>query len=146
MKKQTSAGIVVYYQADKDSEPEFLLLHYLSGHWDLPKGKLEEGEDTLTAAVRELQEETGLTDARLHDGFSFELSYTFKGKDGQPIEKTVTFFLGSVARKEVTLSHEHIGYAWIPYQLAHRQLTFANAKELLQKAAIFLREKGLLVS
>ncbi len=144
MIKQVSAGIVVYYQADKKSEPEYLLLHYLSGHWDFPKGKLEKGEDTLSAAVRELQEETGLTGARLREGFSDSLSYSFKGKDGQPIEKTVTFFLGSVDTKEVKLSHEHVGYAWIPYALAHRQLTFANAKDLLQKADAFLREKDIL--
>lgn len=140
MKKQTSAGIVVYYQADKTSEPEYLLLHYLSGHWDFPKGKLESGEDAKTAAIRELQEETGLTGAQLYDGFSHDLAYHFRGKDGQPIEKTVTFFLGKVATKDVRISHEHIGYAWIPYELAHRQLTFENAKELIQKAHAFLRK------
>lgn len=31
------------------------------GFLDLPKGKIEKGEDTLTAAIREIQEETGLS-------------------------------------------------------------------------------------
>jgi 8-oxo-dGTP pyrophosphatase MutT (NUDIX family) len=151
MKKQFSAGIVTFYQADSKScasssgsmqaksEPEFLLLHYISGHWDFPKGKLEVGEDSKTAAIRELQEETGLTGVQLFDGFSHEIGYQFRGKDGQPIEKTVTFFLGKVPKKEVRLSYEHIGYAWIPYELAYRQLTFDNAKELLKKAHDFLK-------
>jgi bis(5'-nucleosidyl)-tetraphosphatase len=139
MKKQFSAGIVVYYQTDNRNEPEYLLLHYLSGHWDFPKGKLEEGEDTTTAAIRELQEETGLTDAKLLDGFSHELAYQFRGKDGQQIEKTVTFFLGRVTTKNVRISHEHIGYVWIPYELAYRQLTFDNAKDLIKKADVFLK-------
>jgi 8-oxo-dGTP pyrophosphatase MutT (NUDIX family) len=35
------------------------------GKWDLPKGKLEAGEDLETCAVREVEEETGLKDVKL---------------------------------------------------------------------------------
>lgn len=38
---------------------EFLFIHR-RGHWDLPKGKLDEGESIEACAVREIQEETGL--------------------------------------------------------------------------------------
>jgi len=38
-----------------------LLGHATGGrHWDIPKGKMEEDEDYRTAALRELEEETGL--------------------------------------------------------------------------------------
>ena len=40
--KEKSCGIVVFHR--KDEECEFLLLHYPEGHWDLPKGHVEEGE------------------------------------------------------------------------------------------------------
>ena len=35
-----------------------------SGHWNMPQGGIEEGEDPFEAAVRELEEETGITDVR----------------------------------------------------------------------------------
>ena len=38
---------------------EFLMI-YRNGIWDLPKGKLEKGEDFQAAALREVEEETGL--------------------------------------------------------------------------------------
>lgn len=38
---------------------QLLCIHRL-GHWDLPKGKVESGEDFPTAAVREVQEECGV--------------------------------------------------------------------------------------
>jgi 8-oxo-dGTP pyrophosphatase MutT (NUDIX family) len=37
-----------------------ILLIYRRGKWDLPKGKLDDGEDLPTCAVREVQEETGI--------------------------------------------------------------------------------------
>lgn len=42
-----------------NQEGEFLAIER-NGIWDLPKGKLEEGEDFETAAIREVEEETGL--------------------------------------------------------------------------------------
>lgn len=37
-----------------------LLLMVRNGHWDLPKGKVESGETLGQAALREVQEETGI--------------------------------------------------------------------------------------
>jgi predicted NUDIX family NTP pyrophosphohydrolase len=62
---QKSAGILVYRL--KDHEPQMLLVHpggpfwarKDDGAWSIPKGLLEDGEDPLTAARRELAEETG---------------------------------------------------------------------------------------
>ena len=39
---------------------EFLVIERL-GVWDLPKGKIEKGEDPLTGAIREIEEECGIT-------------------------------------------------------------------------------------
>jgi 8-oxo-dGTP pyrophosphatase MutT (NUDIX family) len=42
-----------------------ILFIFRRGKWDLPKGKLEEGEDLATCAVREVEEETGLKQVKL---------------------------------------------------------------------------------
>lgn len=39
---------------------EKILLIYRRKHWDLPKGKLDKGEKSKTAAIREIEEETGV--------------------------------------------------------------------------------------
>jgi predicted NUDIX family NTP pyrophosphohydrolase len=62
-----SAGVLVYRQTGH--RPEFLLGHpggplwarKDQGAWMVPKGLIEAGEDPATAAVREFEEETGLT-------------------------------------------------------------------------------------
>ena len=38
-----------------------VLLIFRFGRYDLPKGRIEAGEDTLSAAMREIEEETGVT-------------------------------------------------------------------------------------
>jgi 8-oxo-dGTP pyrophosphatase MutT (NUDIX family) len=42
------------------NEKDDLLMIFRRGFWDLPKGKLDEGETIEACAVREIQEETGL--------------------------------------------------------------------------------------
>jgi ADP-ribose pyrophosphatase YjhB (NUDIX family) len=42
------------------NEKKEVLLIFRRGHWDLPKGKVDEGESLQDAAIREVIEETGL--------------------------------------------------------------------------------------
>ena len=51
---QASGGLV------RNEQQENLLI-FRRGKWDLPKGKLDEGEDLESCALREINEETGLT-------------------------------------------------------------------------------------
>ena len=67
MPAQKSAGLLVYRRAGEGVE--FLLAHpggpfwknRDEGAWSIPKGLIEEGEENHTAALREFEEETGLT-------------------------------------------------------------------------------------
>ena len=134
MKLLFSAGIILF--RIKNDRTEFLFLHYPHGHWDLPKGKIEKGETKEEAALRELQEETGLK-AEILEGFEERFDYFFK-QEGELIKKTVYFFVGRALSDEVSLSHEHIDSAWLPYDQAYERLTFDNAKELLSQAKQFI--------
>ena len=61
MKKKTIVAAGGLVSNDKGE----LLLIYRRGYWDLPKGKLDEGESIEACAVREVEEETGLTNVLL---------------------------------------------------------------------------------
>ncbi len=135
MKKQFSAGIVVYR---KDNENiKYLLLHYPGGHWDFPKGKIEEGEDVEQTARRELKEETGIVNVKILPAYHDYVEYFFR-IDNEIYYKYVTFFLGKVEHDAVVLSHEHQGYEWLGYKQALERITYQNAKDLLKRAHSFL--------
>jgi len=138
MKQYHSAGVVLY--RIKNETREYLLLQYAAGHWDFAKGKIEVGETKREAALRELAEEAGLA-AKLNDTFLTSFEYFYTDYDGQKAHKIVDFFLGEVKGSDaVTLSHEHIGYEWLPYDEALGRLTFANAKKMLMKVNQYLKK------
>jgi 8-oxo-dGTP pyrophosphatase MutT (NUDIX family) len=135
IKKQHSAGIILYKM--HEGERLYLLLHYISGHWDFAKGKIEPGETVHQAALRELAEETSLT-ATLLEGFEDSFAYTFKDRAGNAIHKTVTFFVGYTNNNSVRLSREHKNYSWVSYEQALARLTYDNARQVLYHAHQFL--------
>lgn len=49
------------------NEKNEVLMIFRRGFWDLPKGKLDEGETIEECAVREVREETGLKDVELRN-------------------------------------------------------------------------------
>lgn len=137
MPKEKSCGAIVFKRA-KDGI-KYLLLHYEAGHWDLPKGHQEKNEKEEQTALREIKEETGIEDIQLVENFRETISYYYK-RGQETIFKEVIFFLAQSATDEVTISKEHIGYAWLNYEHALKKLTFNNAKELLKKADEFLKK------
>ena len=137
MIEETSAGIVLFRK--EGSKKLFLLLHYPSGHWDFVKGKMEQGESTHQTAIREAQEETGITDITFVENFEEWIEYNFKYQ-GELIQKKVVFFLAETKTKEIKISHEHSGYTWMDYNSSMDKTTFDNAKTVLTKAQNLLSD------
>jgi 8-oxo-dGTP pyrophosphatase MutT (NUDIX family) len=136
MQTEKSAGVIVFRQEKK--ERKYLLLHYEEGHWDFVKGKMEKNETEIQTLVREANEEAGLKDLELIDGFKEKISYFFK-RNEELVSKEVIFYLAKTHLAKIMLSNEHIGYKWVSFENALRQLTYKNAQELLKTAESFLR-------
>jgi bis(5'-nucleosidyl)-tetraphosphatase len=136
MREIVSAGVVIYRVINNSIE--YLLLHHIVGHWDFAKGKLEIGETKEQAALRELHEEAGLRTS-LKEGFHNAIEYSFIDRDGELTKKTVHFFIGRVEDEQVTLSHEHKDYVWLPYKAAYAKMTFDTARNVLQNADKFIK-------
>ena len=133
-REERSAGFVICYRPSGEGPIRFLLLNY-GKHWDFPKGHVEKGESDLVAARRELQEETGIADVRIIDGFQQEIAYFFRDRRGQLIRKVVVFFLGVIVSDQVLLSDEHVGFEFLEADKAIARVTYATAKQLIRLAS-----------
>ena len=134
-RQEKSCGAVIY--REEKGRRLYLVLHYGEGHWDLPKGHVEAGETEEGTARREIFEETGISELEFAPAFRETISYWFM-RQGEKIPKEVVFFLAKTAQKEVTLSDEHSGSLWLPYELAKKKMTHKNAQDLLEKAETHL--------
>ncbi len=139
MLHEKSAGAVVFYC--EGNSIEYLLLLYEAGHWDFPKGNIEEGEEIVETVRREIFEETGIKNITFVPGFKHEIRYFYK-KMGDIVNKKVIFYLVRSHEKNVTLSSEHKDYMWLDYENALKKLTYKTAKETLTKAHNFLISIG----
>ncbi len=140
MEKEKSCGTIVFVR--EKQLPVFLLLKYAAGHWDFPKGHVEEGETEEATALRELEEETGITTARLVPGFREKITYYYK-RGKETVFKQVRFFLVETKEKTVKISFEHKAYKWLGFREAMQTLTFGNARQMLKKANNFLKQTTL---
>jgi 8-oxo-dGTP diphosphatase len=103
--------------------------------WTLPKGIIDKDESPEMAAVREIQEETGLTGS-IVDKLG-EKSYWFYLKDeNAKFKKTVTYFLlEHVSGETNNFSWEVDEAGWFPLDEAINMLHYKSDKEILIKAA-----------
>src|SRR5436309_2551991 len=126
MPAEHSAGIIPF-RIKKGGRVYLLLLANFRGadYYEFPKGLIEKGEGAMEAAVREFQEETGISRCEIQDGFKSVLKYFYR-REGMSIFKTVTYFLGRVRSAKVRISYESKGHAWMTYKEAMQKIRFKN--------------------
>ena len=134
---ERSAGFVLCSIGEKGERRFLLLRHRNGGHWGFPKGRIEAGEEDAMAALREAQEETGINEIEPIPSFRTTSTYRFI-RNGSPVSKEVTYFLGRVGSDDVVLSDEHVECRWLAYPSACEILTYADTREVLRAANLYL--------
>lgn len=117
MDQKLSCGVVVIRRSDDGWKTVLLRAFH---HWDFPKGIREQGEDPMQAALREVQEETGVDDIEFDWGDRFfETGPYSKGK-------VARYYLGVTRQEEVVMGispetgePEHHEWRWVSFDGAY---------------------------
>src|SRR5262245_12523948 len=143
-KHETSAGGVVFRM--DSGKPVFLLIQDSYGNWGFPKGHVERGERSETAAVREVMEETGLR-ALSAIGSIETIDWWFR-LHGRLIHKDCEYFLMQAGAGEPSpqKSEGITACRWTPTDEAMQLIRYDNARGVLRRAIEMLSAGALPVS
>jgi bis(5'-nucleosidyl)-tetraphosphatase len=139
--KTLSAGAVIVRKTPKAWL--YLLLRAYT-HWDFPKGLVEKGEDPLSAARREVKEETGIEDLIFSWGEPFAETEPYRQG------KVARYYVAETSQENLTLPlspelgrPEHHEYRWFTYGEA-RAILVPRIQKILDWAQGIL-DKGIKV-
>ena len=89
-------------------------------NWDFPKGLCEEGESSMEAAIREVREETGITD------LEFAWGECFTDTGPYSYRKIARYYLASTKKESVEMGiapelgrPEHHEFRWVDFDEAY---------------------------
>ena len=121
---QAAGGVV--WRRNAGGELEILLVHRPRyDDWTVPKGKLDAGETHAAAAVREVEEETGL-----RGELGAELGSTsYTDRKGRP--KEVRYWAMTPAGGAFTPTEEVDEIRWLTVDAAARLLTYPRDRQVL---------------
>jgi len=124
---RAAGGLITRF--DEEGDLEVVVVHRARyNDWSFPKGKLDEGESSEDAALREVAEETGLV-CRL-DGELAPIRYVDTG--GRP--KIVRYWRMTPVNGEIgdyVLNDEIDDLRWVPTEEAETLLTYQHDRDLL---------------
>jgi len=117
MENKLSCGFVVVRKTDVGWTTILLRAFH---HWDFPKGLRESGEEPMQAALREVEEETGIDDLMYDWGDRyFETGPYSKGKIAR-------YYPGRNAKEEIVMGlspetgePEHHEWRWVDFDEAY---------------------------
>ena len=131
MKKTQSAGGVVI-----NKNKEVLVVSQHGNSWSLPKGHIDPGEDALTAAKREIYEESGVQDVVLIKPLGSYNRYRIgkNGLDDTSELKTMHMFLFTTTENDLNPIDPHNPVArWVKQKDVAELLTHPRDKQFFRE-------------
>ena len=98
-----------------------VLFIYRFNKWDLPKGKLEKGESIAECAIREVEEECGITNLQIEK--KLETTYHIFERNDKTILKITYWFL---------MSTTYVGKLTPQFEEGIEQVVFKNEEETVE--------------
>ncbi len=130
--REFTAGGVVYRGTPEDRE--ILMIQDHKGRWTIPKGHVEKGEKLEETAIREIGEETGLTEIKIMD--RLDNIYFFYRRQGKLIFMTTSVFLVEALRNSDDLkrgdSEGIIDVKWFGVEEALSLIEYKDTEKLFR--------------
>jgi ADP-ribose pyrophosphatase YjhB (NUDIX family) len=139
MREPTAGGVV--YRVTKKKKIEILLVQDARNRWTIPKGHIEPGETARQTAGREVKEETGLRDVKVHELLG-KIHFRFR-RGTALVLMTTQIFLVEAKGDTTKLTREDWMNAikWMPVEEAFNRIAYEDISRLVLIAAKIIRTR-----
>jgi len=142
MKITEKACGVILISRKENAEDRFLIVRQNNNtkSWSFPKGHIEEGETPKETALRELEEETGITKIEFSNLPNIFEEYDFE-KNGEIRHKINELFIAFAKDEKVKIQEgEIMDYKWATYSEAMETFTYDLSKNNLDLIVKYLKK------
>lgn len=124
LRKEKSCGCIII------NDNKVLLVYEKNREfWGFPKGHMEEGENEIETALREVKEEVGL-DVQIDTEKRYTLNYIIRDE----IDKTTVLYVATPQNEKIVIQESEIEkIKWCDFEEALNTLTFNDWKEMFKK-------------
>lgn len=134
---RSAGGVILNRNGD------VLVVNQRGKSWSLPKGHIEDGEDALAAARREIEEESGVTQLDLVQELGTYERHKLNrhGQNDESELKRITMFLFKTEELDLAPKDPHNPEArWVPIDDVEALLTHEKDREFFRSVRSQLRE------
>lgn len=130
-------GVIVFLRGEYN---KFLILERAEtkGDWTFAKGHIEGNENAKETALRELKEETGISEIEIIETSLIHEEYEII-RNGEKRLKMNDYFIGLVKNDYVTIERREIqSYKWASYDEAISLFNYERRRQILTEAKKYL--------
>lgn len=140
--RETTAGGVTYRLNPETKQLEFLMVQDARDRWTIPKGHVEEGEDTKQTALREIMEETGLTDVVLKSWLG-KINFRYRRERSLILMVTHIFLAEARSSTNNLIAEDWMnGIKWFPANEAVKKIAYEDISKLMELAIKRIKNAG----
>lgn len=129
--REPTAGGIVFRVDEENQDIEILLVQDSKNRWTIPKGHIEPGETAKQAAIREINEETGLMQISVLTWLG-KIHFKYRRADKLVLMTTQIYLVHSDDKKETPIKEEWMNdIRWFKFADALDAIEYEDIEKLM---------------
>ena len=129
--REPTAGGIVFRMSKDQKDIEILLIQDSKNRWTIPKGHIEHGETAKQTAIREIDEETGLTHIQVLTWLG-KIHFKYRRLDKLVLMTTQIYLVRSMDDSEIPQKEKWMnGIKWFTFSEALDAIEYDDIEKLM---------------